>query len=123
MTLTPTVGTHVFSTEDYEVRVASVTDAETKESIFVYGLYNSATGIREAELRALTTAMVWATKVQADLNEQRKVELTAAAIIEAMPEADSVGDTDLTIEEALAMAGDATPTLTEAELIAALDGD
>ena len=114
MTLTPTVGTHVFSTEDYEVRVASVTDAETKESIFVYGLYNTATGIREAELRALTTAMVWCTKVQADLNEQRKMEEDAAAILEAL-----LPDEELTVPAPVEVA----PVITEAEMKAALDGE
>jgi hypothetical protein len=117
MITTPTVGTHVFSTQDYEVRVASVTDAETKEAIFVYGLYNTATGVREAELRALTTAMVWCTKVQSDLNDQRKAEEQAAAIVAAMPE--PCGEEDVHMGDPV----EVLPVISEAEMKAMLDGD
>ena len=115
----PTVGDLVCSTDDYSIKIASVMDAESKQDIFVYGLYNNDTGIREAELRALTTAMVWATKVQADLNEQRQAEEQAAAIVAAMPSVEE----DYRGEAVEVTDTPEPPVLTEAELKAALDGD
>jgi hypothetical protein len=111
------VGTTVYATADYSVVISSVVDAETKQDIVVYGLVNNSTGVREAELRALTTAMVWANKVQSDLNEQREAEAQAATIVAAMPtgEEDGYRD-DEEVEEF-----PAPPALTEEEARNLLD--
>jgi hypothetical protein len=111
------VGTVVYETQDYSVRLEEIVDVETKLPLVVYGLINNSTGVREAELRALTTAISWATKVQADLNESRIAEEQAAAIVAAMPseEREAVFEADFDVN--------AAPAITEADMKRLIDGE
>jgi hypothetical protein len=81
----PALGTVVHATPSFSVRVDTITDAETKEPLVVYGIINNRTGVREAELRGEVHAVQWANKMQAAVNEQVETEAQEAMLKEAMP--------------------------------------
>ena len=109
ITFAPEVGKVLHLTNDYAVQICIITDAETKQDLTVYGIINTGTGVREAELRGFHHAIQWANKMQSETNKLTEEALQTDLLLESMPdvyndspEAADVEDTasDLSAKEA-----------------------
>ena len=79
----PTAGVCVYETDSYAAIITTITE-ESGNELVVYGIFNTETDVREAELRGLPHAMQWCEQLQEQLDGQRKAEATTDAIAEAV---------------------------------------
>lgn len=81
----PTPGLVVYDNEHYSLVISVVKEAETRDELYVYGVVNKGTGVREAEIRSYAHAVNWATELEKAINNIGKKKDEADELLAAMP--------------------------------------
>ena len=86
------LGKVVYTTSNYEVRVTTIRESGSDTDLEVYGVFNTNTGVREAELRGYPHALKWADNLEIQISEMIAERVAAdaeqAAVEEALGEPD-----------------------------------
>lgn len=81
----------VYSTDNYDVCLCTITEAESGNELTVYGIFNREYGVREAEVRGYPHALKWADSLQKMIDDEAaervKADSERSAIEEALGEA------------------------------------
>ena len=87
------LGEVVHTNPSYFVEICEITEAESGNPLIVYGVFNRAYGVREAELRSFSHAVGWADKldegVQQLTADDTQAELLLAAMDGSAPKAEA----------------------------------